>query len=207
VTQFLELLYEGPYHGRLLPPLLRTLPVESLAPSHIQSALLLLHYLLDSWPVHFWIALERLQPALEEDSLWSHPSFAPARQWEAQLIRGAVWDQGASREQTMAFLRAFFEMAKDYFQPHRYPGQHDTLLAKHIAPAALPIAHQLRPAAQEEPVAPRPWEDLASFVDRAARAILLSRVRVDRPPASLPIDGAPGRYLPAFYKDMPGLSG
>ncbi len=90
VSQFLEFLYERPYRGRLLPLLLRALPVENLAPTHIQSALLLLHYLLDSWPVHFWIALEHLQPALEEDSLWSHPSYAPARQWEAQLIRGAV---------------------------------------------------------------------------------------------------------------------
>jgi hypothetical protein len=162
VTQFLGLLSEGPYRGRLLPLLLRALPVENLAPTHIQSALLLLHYLLDSWPVHFWIA---------EDSLWSHPSYAPARQWEAQLIRGVVWDQGASREQTMDFLRAFFEMAKDYFQPHRYPGRHDAPLARHIAPAALPIAHQLRPAAQKEPVAPRPWEDLASFVGRAARSM------------------------------------
>jgi len=171
VSQFLEFLYERPYRGRLLPLLLRALPVENLAPTHIQSALLLLHYLLDSWPVHFWIALEHLQPALEEDSLWSHPSYAPARQWEAQLIRGAVWEQEASREQTMAFLRAFFEMAKDYFQPHRYPGRHDTPLARHIAPAALPIAQQLRPAAQEELVAPRPWEDLASFVGRAARAM------------------------------------
>jgi hypothetical protein len=62
-------------------------------------------------------------------------------------------------------------MAKDYFQPHRYPGRHEAPLAKHIAPAALPIAHQLRPSVQEEPVAPRPWEDLASFVGRAARAM------------------------------------
>ncbi len=171
VSQFLELLCFKPYRERLLPLLLRALPIEELTPPTTQSALLLLHYLLAYWPVHFWIMLERLQQALEEDLLWFHPSYALAQQWEAQLTRGAVWDQGVSREQTMAFLHAFFDMAKDYFQPHRYSRQLDASLGKYIAPTTLPIAYQLCPATQEELVAPRPWEDLASIMGRVAHTM------------------------------------
>ncbi len=132
VTHFLELLCIKPYRERLLPLLLRTLPVEELAPPTIQSAPLLLHYLLAYWPVHFWITLERLQQELEEDFLWFHSSYAPARQWEAQLTREAVWGQGVSREQTMAFLHAFFDMAKDYSNHIGIPGS-PMLLSRNIS--------------------------------------------------------------------------
>ncbi len=169
VTQFLELFYTGSYRERLLPLLLHALPLEDLAPPHIQSALLLLHYLLAYWTVHFWVMLERLQQALEEDPLWLHSSYAPARQWEAYLARGAVWDQGTSREQTVAFLHTFFDMAKDHFQ--RHPGQSDASLSKNIVSTPLQVAYQLRPPMQEELVAPRPWEDLSSILGRVARAM------------------------------------
>ncbi len=171
VTQFLELFYTSSYRERLLPSLLHALPVEDLAPPHIQSALLLLHYLLASWPVHFWIMLERLQQALEEDPLWSHSSYAPARQWEAQLSLGAIWDQGTSSEQTLDFLHTFFDMAKDYFQPHRLSDQSEASLKKHIVSTPLKAAYQLRPPTQEEQVASWPWEDLSSIIGRVARAM------------------------------------
>jgi len=171
VTQFLELFYTESYRERLLPLLLHALPLEDLAPPHIQSALLLLHYLLAYWPVHFWVMLERLQQPLEEDPLWLHSSYAPARQWETYLARGAVWDQGTSREQTMAFLHTFFDMAKDYFQRHRHPRQSDGSPGKHIVPTPLAVASQLRPPTVEELVIPRPWEDLPSIIGRVARAM------------------------------------
>ena len=171
VTQFLELFYTGSYRGRLLPLLLHALPVENLAPSHIESPLLLLHYLLAYWPVHFWVMLERLQQALEEDPLWLHSSYAPARQWEAQMAREAVWHQGTSREQTMAFLHTFFDMAKNYFQRHRHSGQSDASIGKHIVLTPLKVAYQLQPPTQEEQMAPWPWEDLSSIIGRVARAM------------------------------------
>lgn len=171
VTQFLELFYTGSYRERLLPLLLHALPVEDLAPPHIQSALLLLHYLLACWPIHFWIVLERLQQAIEDDPLWLHSSYAPARKWETQLARGAIWDQGTSREQTLVFLHTFFDMAKDYFQPHRLSEQSEASLKKHILSTPLKVAYQLRPPTQEEQVAPRPWEDLSSILSRLARAM------------------------------------
>ena len=198
VTQFLELLCTQPYRERLLPLLLRLLPVEDLAPLHMRSALLLLHYLLAHWPVHFWITLERLQQVLEEDLLWFHSSYAPAQQWEAQLTRGAVWDQGASREQTMAFLHTFFDMAKDYFQGHRYPRQPDAALEKRLVPTTLPMAYQLRPPTQKELVAPQPWEDLASVIGRVARTM-----RYEHPDWVLISTDAPRRKV--YSRDIPLL--
>jgi hypothetical protein len=171
VMQFLELFYPRSSREQLVSLLLYALPVEDLAPPHIQSALLLLHYLLACWPVHFWIVLERLQQTLEEDPLWLHSSYAPARQWETQLARGAIWDQGTSSEQTVAFLHTFFDMAKDYFQPHRYSGQSDASLSKYIVSTPLAVAYQLRAPTQEEQVAPRRWEDLSSIIGRVASAM------------------------------------
>jgi len=115
--------------------------------------------------------LERLQQAIEEDPLWLHSSYTPARQWEAQLSLGAIWDQGTSSEQTLAFLHTFFEMAKDYFQRHRHSGQSDASLRKHIVSTPLKVADQLRPPTQEEQVAPWPWEGLSSIIGRVARAM------------------------------------
>ncbi len=169
VTQFLELLLSQPYRERLLPFLLRTLPIGDLEPSPTQGSLLLLHYLLARWPIHFWIMLERLQQALEEDDLWFHSAYAPAQEWEAQLAHGDVWSQGTSREQTMAFLQAFFDTVKDYFQQHRQPGYRNTPFGMRVAPAVPLLVHQLRSPAPEELVSPQPWEDLASVISRVAR--------------------------------------
>jgi TniQ len=171
VMQFLEHFYTRSYRERLVPLLLHALPVEDLAPPHIQGALLLLHYLLACWPVHFWIMLERLQQAIEDDPLWLHSSYAPARQWETQLARGAIWDQGTSSEQTLAFLHTFFDLAQDYFQPHRHSDQSDASLSKNIVSIPLKVASQLRPPTQEEKMAPLPWEDLSSILGRVARAM------------------------------------
>jgi TniQ len=115
--------------------------------------------------------LERLQQVLEEDLVWMHSSYAPALHWEAQLTQGAVWDQGASNGQMMAFLHTFFVMAKDYFQRHRHPRQSDGSTGKHIVPTPLAVASQLRPPTVEELVIPRPWEDLPSIIGRVARAM------------------------------------
>ncbi len=169
VTEFLEILLSQPYRERLLPFLLRTLPVEDLVPSPSRSSLLLLHYLLARWPLHFWILLERLQLALEEDDLWFHSAYAPAQEWEAQLNRGDIWYQGISKEQTMAFLRVFFKTLKDYFQQHRQPRQRSTPFGKRLAPVVSSVIQHPRSPRPDELVSPQPWEDLASVINRSAR--------------------------------------
>lgn len=169
VTEFLELLLSQPYREQLLPFLLRTLSIEDLVLSPAQGSLLLLHYLLARWPLHFWILLERLQLALEQDDLWFHSAYAPAQEWEAQLARGDIWHQGVPKEQSMVFLHTFFKTVKDYFQRHRQTSHRIASFGKRVTPAVPLLVHQLRSPTPEEHVSPQPWEDLASVISRIAR--------------------------------------
>ncbi len=175
VAEFLEILLGQPYRERLLPFLLRVLPVEDLVPSSARSPLLLLHFLLASWPLHFWILLERLQLALEEDDLWFHSAYAPAREWEAQLNRGDIWYQGISKEQILAFLRMFFQTVRDYFQQPRQPKQRSIPFGERATPVKSSSTQQRRSPRPDELVSPQPWEDLASVISRIARNMDLAQ--------------------------------
>jgi TniQ len=169
ISQFLVLFEDRLYRKALLPFFLRALPVETLVPGAPQSPYLILHYLLTSWPVHWWVFLERFQHALGQDLLWWGIRDVATRRWEKLLAEGDCWQQGIDKERTIVLLRSFFDAVESSFQnnPHS-SSRMDSFDGQAISSEIL-LARQVRSPRQADLVRPHPWEDLASVIGRVAR--------------------------------------
>ena len=62
-------------------------------PGAPQNPYLILHYLLASWPAHWWVFLERFQHAFQQDNLWRGSLYDISGPWEKLLEEGECWGQ------------------------------------------------------------------------------------------------------------------
>jgi hypothetical protein len=166
----LSVLFEDALYRKKFPPfLLRALPVDELVPDAPQNPYLILHYLLASWPVHWWVFLERLQHAFQQDSLWRGSLYSISGPWEKLLAESECWAQEVSKDRTISILHAFFDTVEKYFQSDSRSHKRWNLFGERITSSEVLLARQLRIPRQEDLVSPRPWEDLASVISRVAR--------------------------------------
>ena len=195
-ANFLDLLDNPLYRTRLLPFLLRALPVATLVPGVPQSPYLALHYLLASWPVHWWVFLERIHYAFPRVSGWRDRPDDPFRRWELQLERGDCWRQEIDKERTVALLGAFFGAVEPYLQQH--PRSHWGSSGVNVISTELLLARQVRSPSPGDLVEPYAWEDLASVVRRVAH-----NMRIGDPAWILISEDAPRQKV--YSVDLPLL--
>lgn len=169
VTKFSALFEDSLYRAKLPPFLLRALPIVKLVPGAPQNPYLILHYLLASWPVHWWVLLERFQHAFQQDHLWHGSLYDISGPWEELLAEGECWGQEVSKERTISLLHSFFDTVERYFQRDPHSHKRTDIFGKRIASSEVLLTRQLRSPGQEDLVSPRPWEDLASVISRVAR--------------------------------------
>ena len=114
VANFLDLFDDPLYRTSLV----RALPVAKLVPGAPQSPYLVFHYLLASWPLHWWVLLERFHYtfAFRRAPLWWGPPDDPIRRWRVQLGGEDCWRQEVDKERTLEILHAFFGAAERHFQ-------------------------------------------------------------------------------------------
>ena len=165
LTRFLAFFEDRRYRPALLSFLTRALPAATLLPGAPSNPYLILHYLLSSWPVHWWVLLERLQHALGYDLLWWGNRDEPTRNWEKLREEGGCWQQGIDREQTMVLLRSFFDAVESALQQTPFVYSMD----KWVSTSEILLASELRAPEQGDTVHPQPWEDLTSVICRVAR--------------------------------------
>ncbi|SRR6266487_3628971 len=169
VTQFLVLFDGYLYRAKLLPFLLRALPIATLVPGAPQNPYLILHYLLASWPVNWWVFLERLQHAFQQNILWRGSLFEISGPWEMLLTEGEWWRQEAYKERTVPLLHSFFDTVEGYFQRDSHSHNRADIFGERITSSEVLLASQLRSPERDTLVSPARWEDLASVISRVAR--------------------------------------
>src|SRR6185437_15457881 len=169
VVQFLSLFERRPRQGKLLPFLLHALPATALVPGTPHNPYVTLHYLLTSWPIHWWVLLERLQQALQHDLLWRRSADTATKIWENHLAEGDCWRQSADKRRTIELLRAFFTAVENYLQRKTHIVIPEDNLEKRVTSCEILLARQLRSPGRTDIVSPYPWEDLISVICRVAR--------------------------------------
>ena len=171
VTKLSVLFEDSLYRAKLPPFLLRALPVVTLAPGAPQNPYLILHYLLVSWPVHWWVFLERFQHAFQLDTLWHGSLYDISGPWEKLLEEGVCWEQEVSKERTISLLHSFFDTVERYFQRDPHSHKRTDIFGERITSSEVLLSRQLRSPKREDLVSPLPWEDLTSVISRVARSM------------------------------------
>lgn len=126
----------------------------------------LAHYLLDAWPVHFLVFLDRLQRLLQDIYHYA-PESAVVLKWAQALVRENVWCLAAYRQQPVVQVHAFFNVYTPTFE-HLLPEEKAEAQYGGVAARDRIVVEEIQASTESETVAPYPWESLPSLLARAA---------------------------------------
>ncbi len=136
MERFWWLLHTPPMSDSLLPFLCRVFPIEGRIPG-VAAPILLIHYLLTQWPLHFWMVLDAFHQALCEDIPRAKWLTARLKQWDQSFAQGKPWCPEASSEQ----VDVFFETADDYLNTREQSGRRDLPFGKTIVSQGILPVH------------------------------------------------------------------
>ena len=169
LSQLHYLFLSGEPSGALFSLLSRTLPLETIITKGAGKRYLLLHYVLAYWPTHFWIVLEQIQRALQDECSRFEDAREFIQPWNELLERGDCWREAIYRERTIELPNQFVAVVAKYFRYYRRRVWHlENPFGAGIAQEGIIFADQLRQPTPSERVRPYPWEELTSVLRRVA---------------------------------------